>query len=571
MADNEILQKSQKAEETEATIEKIKTKIENTEAMLEQLEPWQGLETAVEELGQLKTTTALTGLLPIQKLEQITADIAKFDAAIEIVGTSNNNYACIVICLKENLSHVQKLLRSSDFDSVSFEPMKGNVSELIEQHLEKLHQAKEQLEIQNETAYDLAEHLVKIQTLCDHYSNLLNREQTESSSPATDHTVIFEGWVKEKDYKKLEKIVAEFSASSISKIEPAETEEVPIEIDNNKIIKPFELVTRLYGMPKSTEVDPTVFLAPFFAIFFGLCMTDVGYGVVMAVLLWWMMKKIQGDKGALLMFFMCSITTMIAGALTGGWFGDAIVTLIPENTFAFNALNGMREKLMLFDPMKDPPKFFALSLGLGYIQILFGLAIGFFNSLKQKDYATAVFNYLTWLIFLNSLLLFGISKGGLIPKGLSPVFGWIAIIQAVLIFLFSERKTGMAGRIGGGVFALFGTVFYFGDILSYVRLMALGMVATGLGMAVNILVKLVMPAPYGIGYILGAIIFIGGHTANLALGALSSFVHSLRLQFVEFFPKFLEGGGKLFEPLCKEYKHVYIKESLKGTNLRKVG
>ena len=135
----------------------------------------------------------------------------------------------------------------------------------------------------------------------------------------------------------------------------------------------------------------------------------------------------------------------------------------------------------------------------------------------------------------------------------------MAGIQAVLIFFFTERKSGLGGRIGGGVFALFNTVFYFGDILSYVRLMALGMVTAGLGMAVNILVGLLMDVPY-VGWILGAILFVVGHLFNLAMSTLSSFVHSLRLQFVEFFPKFLAGGGKDFEPLCETYKHISVKE-----------
>lgn len=145
------------------------------------------------------------------------------------------------------------------------------------------------------------------------------------------------------------------------------------------------------------------------------------------------------------------------------------------------------------------------------------------------------------------------------PEIIGKIAGWIAISQAILIFCFTERKSGMAGRVGGGVFSLFSTVFYFGDVLSYVRLMALGMVTAGLGIAVNILVQLVMEIPYGIGFVLGALLFIGGHTMNMALSVLSSFVHSLRLQFVEFFPKFFTGGGREFKPLMLSFKHLMIK------------
>lgn len=254
------------------------------------------------------------------------------------------------------------------------------------------------------------------------------------------------------------------------------------------------------------------------------------------------------------MFVTCAASTVIAGALTGSWFADSVQMLLGEKVLW---LDNLRTSIMLFDPLKEPLKFFMISLTLGYIQILVGLVIAFLNNIKHKDYASAIFEQLTWIIFLNSLLLYGLSKGGILPTVLAKLFGILAIVQVILIFFFTERKSGVAGRIGGGVFAVFGTVFYFGDILSYVRLMALGMVTAGLGMAVNILVKLVMDLPY-IGFIFGAVLFVGGHLFNLAMSTLSSFVHSLRLQFVEFFPKFLVGGGKDFKPLQEKYQYITL-------------
>jgi V/A-type H+-transporting ATPase subunit I len=182
------------------------------------------------------------------------------------------------------------------------------------------------------------------------------------------------------------------------------------------------------------------------------------------------------------------------------------------------------------------------------------------KNLRERDFVSALFEQVTWLVLLNCLVLLGLSKAGMLPTELVPIFGWIAIIQAILIFLFTERNSGIGGRIGGGVFALFNVIFYFGDILSYSRLMALGMVTAGLGMAVNILVQLLMDIPY-VGFILGAGLFVGGHFFNLAMSVLSSFVHSLRLQFVEFFPKFLQGGGKDFKPLEESYQYILINQT----------
>jgi V/A-type H+-transporting ATPase subunit I len=232
---------------------------------------------------------------------------------------------------------------------------------------------------------------------------------------------------------------------------------------------------------------------------------------------------------------------------------------LPHDSGIGKTLNSASNKMMLFDPMEQPLIFFAVSLTLGYVQVLFGLFVAFFHKLSRKDYAAAICEHLTWIIFLNCLLLFAFSKLGYLPKSLSGIFIVIAIIQAVIILLFSERQGGWGARIGMGAFQLFGTVFYFGDVLSYVRLMALGMVTGGFGMAVNVIVKLLMDIGW-YGWILGGIVFVLMHTVNIALSTLSAFVHTLRLQYVEFFPKFFTGGGKEFKPLCKQNKYVIVKD-----------
>ncbi|MGB2809213.1 MAG: V-type ATPase 116kDa subunit family protein, partial [Sedimentisphaerales bacterium] len=403
----------------------------------------------------------------------------------------------------------------------------------------------------------LSENLLNLQILHDHYTNLLNREQTRGTAPATEHTVLLEGWVKKRDYPKLEKILSGFDASSLSRIDPVEGEMIPVDIENKSGIRPFEVITRLYGMPDPNNLDPTPFLAPFFALFFGICLTDVGYGLLLSVILWLIMRKFQGDKKAFRMMLMCAAMSVVAGAVTGGWFSDAIQTVLPQGTAIYDKLNAIRNKLMLFDPMKQPMVFFAISLILGYTQVQFGLLISFIHRISQKHYLDAISNPLTWIIFLNSLVLLILSKLSIIPKSFSGIFAVLAILMAVILVFLSQREGGWGARIGMGMFQLFSTVFYFGDVLSYVRLMALGMVTGGLGISINILVKLVMDKGTA-GYLIGAVLFVIAHIFNLALSMLSAFVHTLRLQYVEFFPKFLEGGGEPFKPLQIQNKHVYI-------------
>jgi V/A-type H+-transporting ATPase subunit I len=553
ISDRQVIKIIDQCEQIETSIEKLKTEIENLSGILEMLKPWSALQTPVEEIGLLQKTKALTGLLPQPQLEQIQQQIAQLGAAVQIIGQTDSKLACLIICLNENLNDVQKLLRSAEFEPVNLESVTGTVAESIKHHCEKLNQTKNQLQSQYEKAAALSKNLLKLQILHDHYQNLLNREQTKDNAPATEQTVLLEGWVKQKDYHRLEKIVAQFTASSLSQIEPAEGEEIPVEIENKNYVRPFEAITRLYGMPVHLGIDPTACLAPFFAFFFALCLADVGYGLVMAAVIIWLLIKLQGDKKLLWLFLICASFTIPLGAITGGWFGDAVSRFIPT-------LNPLREKLMLFDPMEQPMTLFILSVILGYIQIMTGLLIAFAHNLRGKNYIAALCDQLTWLVMLNSIVAFGLSKAGMIPAEAGRFLGTLALVPAAAILLFSHRQGSWQARIGMGAYNLFSAVFYLGDVLSYLRLMALCMVGGGIAMSINIIAEISLGIPY-LGILIMILVLVLGHSLNLVLSALGAFVHTLRLQYVEYFTKFFVGGGRPFEPLAKKYKHIYIKGS----------
>jgi len=550
ISDQQALMLIDQCEHLETAIEKAKSQCENLRASLAELRPWQSLQTPVEEIGPLARTICQAGLLPVGQFIQVQDNIGELGGAIQQIAETENRYACLVVYLKENANEVQKLLRSAEFALVNFAPMTGTVPELIRQHEEKVSQAEGQLQSYKESATKLSKSLLKLEILHDHYSNLLSREQTKGAAPATQRTVILEGWVKEKNYPCLEKIVSGFEASSLSRVKPAADEQIPVEIENKQIVQPFEFITRLYGMPQPSNVDPTIFLAPFFALFFGICLGDAGYGLVMLVAAVLIGRKMQGDRKLVWMLAICAVFAILVGILTGSWFGDSVSKFAPQ-------LEALRVRLMWFDPLEKPMMMMGVAMGLGYIHLMTGLLIAFVHNLKLRDYASAVFEQLTWLVMLNSIVIYAFSKAGILPAGLGMFCSRFAIVPAVLIVLLSSRVGGWGARLGMGAYNLFSTVFYLGDVLSYLRLMALGMVSSGLGMAINIIAELTLEIPY-IGFIVAILIFVGGHAFNLFLSILGAFVHTMRLQFVEFFPKFLVGGGRTFQPLHKEYKHIHM-------------
>ncbi|MCR4395773.1 MAG: V-type ATP synthase subunit I [Candidatus Saccharicenans sp.] len=351
----------------------------------------------------------------------------------------------------------------------------------------------------------------------------------------TEKTCCLLGWIPGAEAESFAARVKNYSEHiylNIREPKPEEMAEAPVILENPEIVRPFEVITGLYGLPQQRAIEPTIFLAPFFFVFVGLCVSEAGYGLVVT-LLSLLYLKLARPKGGTELFLRLlvylGISNVILGTLVGGWFGFPI------------------KSLQLIDPLKDPIPFMILALILGFIQVMLSTFLSLVREYRSGNRAGAVAVKGGWLLLLPSLV------GYLLLK--KPVFGILALTGAAGIVFFSSKSRNPLARFFSGLYALYGISGYLADTLSYSRILALGLSTGVIAMVVNNLFQIVWKIPY-VGWLAAILVFIGGHLFNLGIGFLGAFVHSMRLQFVEFFTRFYQSGGKPFKPLKLESKYV---------------
>ena len=351
----------------------------------------------------------------------------------------------------------------------------------------------------------------------------------------TEKTCCLLGWIPEAEAESFPARVKKYSERlylNIRDPKPEELDEAPVILENPEIVKPFEVITNLYGLPQPRAIEPTIFLAPFFFVFVGLCVSEAGYGLVVA-LLSLLYLKLARPKGGTELFLRLlvylGISNIILGTLVGGWFGFPI------------------KPLLLIDPLKDPIPFMILALILGFIQVMLSTFLSLVREYRSGNKVGAIAVKGGWLLLLPSLV------GYLVLK--KPVFGILALLGAAGIVFFTSKSRNPLARFFSGLYALYGISGYLADTLSYSRILALGLSTGVIAMVVNNLFQIAWKIPY-VGWLAAILVFIGGHLFNLGISFLGAFVHSMRLQFVEFFTRFYQAGGKPFKPLKLESKYV---------------
>ncbi len=517
----EIAEKCDTLDKKLNRLEREKNMIKN---QMEKILPWKDIEIELEEFSKERKIM----LFPVY-IERPPKDFyerlkdAPFD--FEEVRKEENKIYGIIAFPREEEQRVREYLSKMGMEILSFEGLKGRPKDLLKKFEENIKKFEDDIKKIEEELKKFSSEIEKFLVLYDYYVNERERLQTEENMLSSEYFVCIQGWIRPVDFKKLRKICDKYTSASYEEIEPEEGEEPPVAFENPKMIRPFELLTKLYSTPSGKELDPTPFLFIFFPIYFALCLGDAGYGIVMTILAIYFLKRIKGGKELIWILFAGGIVSIIIGLLQGSFFGDLAQTLNLKPIL----------KMQVIDPLKNVMTLFAISLFFGILQVNLGFGLGFVQTLRREGLGSAIKGYWAWLLFL----IFGIL---LI---LSYRFTSLARYKTLFIVI-----TGAAMMISGAL----------GDIISFSRLMALGLVTFGMALSINILVKVFKQFPY-IGFILAPLIFVFGHFLSIFVNVLGAFVHSLRLQYAEFFTKFFTGGGQLFKPLSYEQRNVIIEKS----------
>ncbi len=445
----------------------------------------------------------------------------------------------LVMCHGSVKERALSALRDLGFSTVSFRGMTGTAKEndkALAENLAALE--KERQEIEQRIAGLGGKREVLLEA-SDRAAIALRREEAKSRLVGTDKVFLLEGWLPADRCAEIEKTLKPFTCA-IETREPTEDEypQVPVQLKNNKLTRPLNMVTEMYSLPAYGTLDPNPLMAPFFILFYGIMMADMGYGLLMMIASVIISKKYRpkGTSGELFSLLgLCGISTFIMGALTGGFFGDFLTQLVaivsPGTVFALPKL---------FDPLDDLTMILIGSMALGMVQIVTGMAISLIEKCKRKKFLDAFFEEITWWIVFIGIALLALGKGAA-----------VLYVGCALVLLGPIVQGKGWGKLTGVFGSLYNHVTgYFGDILSYTRLMALMLAGSVIAQVFNMLAA--MPG----NVIAFIIISMLGNAMNFGLNLLGCYVHDLRLQCLEFFNKFYVDGGKPFRPMTLDTEYV---------------
>lgn len=547
-----------------------KAEILKLQAQVEMLTPWTGLDIPMSFSGT-KYTKSFIGTLPREwNLDAIYEKLADYTPLnVDIISSSKEQTCIFVLCTREKADMVYEALRDNEFTNTGITYDKAPAEQLqslqasIFEAQASIEKAKEEI-ITYESIREDFLFLQDYDTMrADKYNVIGHLLQSKN-------VFVMSGYIPERDSKSLADELNRQFEVAIEIEQPSEDEDVPVLLKNNSFSRPLEGVVSGFSLPGKGEVDPTMMMSLFYYMLFGVMLSDAGYGALMVIgcgLALIKFKKTMEDsmKNFLSMFFFCGLSTIFWGIMFGSYFGD-IVDVVSETFFG----NKVVIPPLWFFPVNEPMRMLTFAMSFGLIHILTGLIMKLYQFLRQKDYKAILYDVVTWFVLLVCCTVLLISaemfRGILgvkfaIPSMVSNSAAALAILSSVTIILTNGRESrNPFKRFLKGLYAFYGITGYLSDVLSYSRLLALGLAT---GVISNVINKM---AAMTAGGILGPVFFIMvvvfGHALNIAINMLGAYVHTNRLQYVEFFGKFYGGGGRMFNPFSMKTKYYKVKEKM---------
>ncbi len=522
--------------------QELRRELQRVRAQADVLTPWMELETAVEQMTTEKTKTALGCCPPSVKLDAAEAALAELDACAEVISSNKNGTYLAVTYLKSMENEIGAALSALGFLAVDLSMESGTPL----QQADRLELERETLETQlqelEERMRDLAEnlHLVEI------YHDLTDTDRTVAELhrrlAQTERCAVLEGWIPAFAEERVAQALSKYECAYETR-EPAAGEDPPVLLRNRRIATNFEWVVGMYSYPQYGRFDPTVIMSVFYFLIFGLMFADVGYGLLLVIGGFGGAKLFNpkvGMKRMLHMFGYCGISAMLMGVLFGGWFGDLPVAIM-QNMLGLSVESGVGHFFgsgLWFNPLDNPLAFLILSLAVGGVHLIAGMAVRFYILCKDGKADEAICTIIPyWILFAGLLLLL---VDGAVGSAVSIAGG------ALIVLLNGYGIRNPFKRLFKGLGGIYGLINYASDLLSYSRILALGLVAAVIAKVINMITAL---GDNGIfGAVVMVVVLLVGHVLNLAINVLGSFVHTSRLQYMEFFGKFYEDGGRVFEP-----------------------
>ena len=522
----------EQVETAEEQLQQLKNDNDSLKEAMLFLKPWADLDIPLDGLKASKYVNIHLGFIESKNNNALLTLINDGGGEVKFLGTSSDGQAVMIANYYEDDPTTMEQVRLLGFNESNLPHEPLLVSEMIAQKQAQLDNNEARMVEITEHLQNLSKEMTSLKLLSDQMASA--SEIKKAPVQKTLSTVYLEGWVRSDRQKALIKAVeAVTDIYDIAFFDPSPEESPPTVTKNNWFVTAFETITDMFGKPNPYEVDPNPMMSFWYWIIFGIMMADVGYGLVMIALFVTLVKLTKPKGNALKLFnvlIFCGITTVIWGILFGSYFG---ASLWPP---------------LFLEPMKEPLEMLILSLILGALHIISGLFVKIYANIRSKQYFAALVDQVSWILIIVGLgLLFlpQFKKLGII----------LAIVGAAMIVLFAGRQNkNFFGRLGSGLYSLYGATGYMSDILSYSRILALSLSTAVIAMVMNMLAGMVQGSV--IGFVLSIVIYLVGHLFNLLMGLLSAFVHASRLQYIEFFGKFYEGGGYEFKPLSLQLKHI---------------